>query len=145
MIQMLSQTMVNAMRSKNAVPELQFQGDKLAGEKYTWGLLVPLQISKSGGPDDVYQMYGANAADRLLLCDPVLASLVDFDRFFFLTGHLSIGGALAVPTAEGVDNITAADAAFHVARSARLPHSGGTVGGRSRAEEQLFGQNQPLG
>lgn len=56
----------------------------------------------------------ASMAEALrLLCDPVLASLVDFDRFFFLTDHLSIGGALAVPTAEGVDNITAADAAFH--------------------------------
>lgn len=48
-----------------------------------------------------------------LLCDPALASLVDFNSFFFLTHSLSVGGALCVPAANDADNITSAGATFH--------------------------------
>lgn len=46
-----------------------------------------------------------------LLCGTELASLVDFDAFFFLTDALSVGGALTVP-GEGPDNIEELDASF---------------------------------
>lgn len=54
----------------------------------------------------------AMAEGLRLLCDPTLASLVNFDTFFFLTDHLTVGGALTVPTADGVDNIGASAASF---------------------------------
>lgn len=56
----------------------------------------------------------ASMAEALrLLCDPALASLVDFDAFFFLTDHLTVGGSLTVPAAGAIDNITGATASFH--------------------------------
>ena len=54
----------------------------------------------------------ASMAEALrLLCDPTLASLVDFDAFFFLTDSLAIGGALNVPTTT-TDNLAAISASF---------------------------------
>ncbi len=54
----------------------------------------------------------ASMAEALrLLCDPTLASLVDFDTFFFLTNSLSVGGALNVPTTTA-DNLDAIGASF---------------------------------
>lgn len=102
-IQMLSQTMVNAMHGKNTVPTLQFQGNALTDKSYKWGLLIPLQLSKSGGPDDVYQLYGANAADRLLLCDLLLnrqrESSDDSLQFEMLTQPSALHGLPACLTA----------------------------------------------
>ena len=46
-----------------------------------------------------------------LLCDPTLASLVDFDAFFFLTNTLAVGGTLTVPAA-GPDNLGGLAASF---------------------------------
>lgn len=46
-----------------------------------------------------------------LLCGTELASLVDFDSFFFLTDTLSVGGALTVPNG-GPDNIEGLAASF---------------------------------
>lgn len=54
----------------------------------------------------------ASMAEALrLLCDPTLASLVDFDAFFFLTDSLSVGGALNAPTTT-TDNLAAITASF---------------------------------
>lgn len=46
-----------------------------------------------------------------LLCGTELASLVDFDAFFFLTDALTVGSALTVPTDEP-DNISLPEASF---------------------------------
>lgn len=46
-----------------------------------------------------------------LLCNTELASLVNFDAFFFLTDTLAVGGDLIVPTTEA-DNIAALGASF---------------------------------
>lgn len=50
-----------------------------------------------------------------LLCDPLLAELVDFNTFFFLTDSLTVGGALTVPSPSTTpaDNIESAEASFH--------------------------------
>lgn len=54
----------------------------------------------------------ASIAEALrLLCDPALASLVDFDAFFFLTDNLAVGGALTVP-GPAPDNLSELAAAF---------------------------------
>lgn len=47
-----------------------------------------------------------------LLCDPTLASLVDFNAFFFLTDSLAIGGALKEFSSDCADNLAAAEASF---------------------------------
>lgn len=47
-----------------------------------------------------------------LLCNSELASLVDFNAFFFLTGSLTVGGTLAVPTTDDPDNIEELTASF---------------------------------
>lgn len=54
----------------------------------------------------------ASMAEALrLLCDSTLASLVNFDTFFFLTDNLTVGGALNAPT-DAADNIADAAASF---------------------------------
>jgi len=49
-----------------------------------------------------------------LLCSAELSDLVDYEAFFFLTGHLAVGSTLAIPV-QGTgpaDNITAPAASF---------------------------------
>lgn len=47
-----------------------------------------------------------------LLCDSELASLVDFNAFFFLTDSLTVGGTLGTPTTDEPDNIEELSASF---------------------------------
>lgn len=47
-----------------------------------------------------------------LLCNQDIASLVDFDSFFFLTDALTVGGPLTVPATGAPDNISALNASF---------------------------------
>lgn len=54
------------MDLSNLIPKAEFQNQSIECD---WGLLIPLEIAQSTGLEDVYQMYGANAADRLLLLE----------------------------------------------------------------------------
>lgn len=47
-----------------------------------------------------------------LLCNSELASLVDFNAFFFLTNSLAVGSPLTVPTTDDPDNIEELTASF---------------------------------
>ncbi|MFQ8599625.1 MAG: hypothetical protein ACLSAP_02830 [Oscillospiraceae bacterium] len=79
-IQMLSNEMRSAMLENRLMPSACFQEQQdIACE---WGTLLPILIAKCDGMQDVYQVYGANAQDRLLLCELLDTNPMEIKLFF---------------------------------------------------------------